>query len=105
MTVLVAVAWTIIELLLIAGWQTSAFLADGRWSTLAISSILKGANGSEMYSTAAINKIGNNYPSNLVDTLLQIPILVPLLLGAMLLIVFYFWLSKIETRYSKNSHR
>ena len=103
-TVSVAVAGTIIELILIAGWQTRAFLADRHWSTLAISSILRGTNGSEMYSTAAFNKIGSNDPSNLADALLQVPLFVPLLLGAILLIAFYSWLSKTETRYSKRSH-
>jgi hypothetical protein len=97
--VLIAIAWTIIELIWIAGWQTRAFLADRSGPTLAISSVLKGtAGGSGMYSTAAIDKIGSKSPSNVTDALLQIPLFVPLLLGAILLIAFHSWLSKTESR-------
>jgi hypothetical protein len=100
MTVLIGVAWTIIDLVLIVGWQVSIFFRDGNWHALPLSSVLKGSGGSA--STASIYKIGTSYPTNLGDGLLQIPIIVPLLLGAALLIAFYFWLSNTERRYSKN---
>ena len=101
MTVLIGVAWTIIDLGLIIGWQVSIFFRDGNWHALPLSSVLKGSGGGSA-STASIDKIGTDYPTNLGDGLLQVPIIVPLLLGAALLIAFYFWLSNVERRYSKN---
>ena len=56
----------------------------------------------EIYSTASIDKIERSHPTNLADALLQVPVIVPLLLGAALLTAFYLWLSDTERRYSRN---
>jgi len=100
MTVLLGVAWTIIDLILIVGWQVSIFFRDGNWHALPLSSVLMGSGGRA--STASIDNIGASFPSNFGDALLQVPIIVLLVLGAALLIAVYFWLSNTERRYLEN---
>jgi hypothetical protein len=103
-TALVANIWTIFCAVLIVGWQMTIFLREGSWHALPLSSVfseLKSSRG-EVYSTASIDKIERSHLTNLADALLQVPVVVPLLLGAALLTAFYLWLLDIERRYSGN---
>ena len=104
MTALVADTWTILCAFLIVDLQMIVFLREGSWHTLPLSfvfSTLEYSRG-EIYSTASIDKIGKSHLTNLTDALLQIPVIVPLVLGAALLTVFYLWLSNAEKRYFEN---
>ena len=102
MTALVADIWTIFCAVLIVGWQMIVFLREGSWHALPLSFVFNTLESSrgEIYSTASIDKIERSHPTNLADALLQVPVIVPLLLGAALLTAFYFWLSDTERRYS-----
>jgi hypothetical protein len=104
MTALVADIWTIFCAVLIVGLQMIVFLREGSWYALPLSSIFNTleSSRSEIYSTASIDKIERSHPPNLADALLQVPVIVPLLLGAALLTAFYLWLSDTERRYSRN---
>ena len=101
---LVADAWTILCAVLIVGWQIVIFLREGSWSALPLSFVFNTMiyPRDEVYSTASIEKIEPDHLKNLADALLQIPVIVPLLLGAALITAFYSWLSHIEKRYSEN---
>jgi hypothetical protein len=104
MTALVADIWTVFCAALIVGWQMIVFLREGSWHALTLSSVfntLESSSG-EVYSTASIDKIKSSHPANLADALLQVPVIVPLLLGAALLTVFYLWLSDTERRIRGN---
>ena len=103
-TTLVAVIWTIFCAVLIVGWQMTIFLREGSWHALPLSSVFNTleSNRAEIYSTASIDKIERSHSANLADALLHVPVIVPLLLGAALLIAFYFWLSDTERRHSQN---
>ena len=104
MTALVADIWTMFCAVLIAGWQMIIFLREGRWHALPLSSVfgtLESSRG-EVYSTASTDKIERGHVTNLVDVLLQVPVIVPLLLGAALLTAFYLWLSDSKRRSSGN---
>jgi hypothetical protein len=100
MTALVANIWTIFCAVLIVGWQMIVFLREGSWRSLPLSIIFNTAEDGhgEIYATASIDKIERNHLPNFADTLLQIPVIVPLLLGAALLTAFYLWLSDNERR-------
>ena len=99
-TALVADIWTIFCAVLIVGWQMIIFFREGSWHALPLSSVFNAPKYSrgEIYSTASIDKIERSHLTNLADALLQVPIIVPLLLGAALLTVFYLWLVDTESR-------
>lgn len=100
-TALVADIWTIFCAVLVLGWEMLIFLKEGSWHTLPLSSVFNTTRFSndEVYSTASIDIIKKDHP---VDALLQIPVIVPLLLAAALLTLFYLWLLNIERRCSGN---
>ena len=102
MTALVADIWTIFCAVFIAGWQMIIFLREGNWHALPLSSVFNTlkSDRDEIYSTASIGKIEWTH-LNLLDALLQVPVIVPLLLVAALLTAFYLWLSNTEKRYSR----
>jgi len=102
MTALVADIWTIFCAVLIVGWQMIIFLREGSWHALPLSSVFSAPKSSrgEVYSTASIDKIERSHLTNLADALLQVPVIVPVLLGAALLTAFYLWLSDAERQYS-----
>ena len=104
MTALVADIWTIFCAVLIVGWQVTIFLKEGSWHALPLASVFNTLefNRGEIYSTASIDKIERSHSANLADALLQVPVIVPLLLGAAFLTAFYLWLSDIERRHSQN---
>jgi hypothetical protein len=104
MTALVADIWTIFCAVLIVGWQSIVFLREGSWYALPLSSVFNTLEYSrgEIYLAASFDKIGRHHQANLADVLLQIPVIVPVLLGAALLTAFYFWLLNAEKRYSGN---
>ena len=103
LTALIAGVWTIFCAVLVVGWQITIFLKDGSWQALPLSLVINtsGHNPDEVYSTASIDKIGGNRATNLTDVLLQMPIVIPLFLGAAFLTVFYLWLSDVERRLTK----
>jgi hypothetical protein len=101
---LVADAWTILCAALIVGWQMVVFLREGSWPALPLSFVFNTLiyPRDAVYSTASIEKIETDHLKNLAESLLQIPFIVPLLLGAALVTAFYLWLSRIEKSYSQN---
>jgi hypothetical protein len=101
---LVADIWTMFCAVLIVGWQMIIFLRDESWHALPLSSIFNTVEYSrgKIYSTASIDKMDRSHLTNLADALLQVPVIVPLLLGAGFLTAFYLWLSDTERRYSRN---
>jgi hypothetical protein len=102
MTALFALVLTVFDAVLIVGWQFAFSLTEGRWHALPLSSVLSplASGDSKTYMTVSIDKIERTRLPDLLDALLQIPLIVPLLLGAVLLAVFYSWLSEIEKRYA-----
>lgn len=100
MTALVADIWTIFYAVLIVGWQIIVFLRDGSWRALPLSTVFHTLEYSRGESYSA--KIERSHSTNLAEALLQVPTIMPLLSAAALLTAFYFWLSNIERRYSKN---
>jgi hypothetical protein len=97
LAVLVADLSTIAFVGLIFCWQTFVFLRVGSWQTLPLSvafSAPKQIDG-DVYQTASINGIGGR-SSDLFDTLLQLPLVAVLLVGAAMLTAFYAWLYKFE---------
>ena len=103
LTVLIADALTIFCAVLIMGWQMIIFIKDANWQFLSLSLLLRtpGTDQIEVYSTASIDKIGETLATNITDALLQAPIIVPLLLAAGLLTVFYSWISSVEKELTK----
>lgn len=104
MAALVADIWTILYGVLIVGWQIFTFLREGSWPALPLSSVFDklGHNRGAISVTASAGEIERSYLTNLIDTLLRVPAIVPLLLAAALLTAFYLWLTKTEKRYSGN---
>ena len=50
----------------------------------------------------ALSKIGESHQAtNLIDVLLQVPIIMLLLLGVAFLTAFYVWLSSVEREFTK----
>jgi hypothetical protein len=98
-TALVADLWTISYIVLVGGWQTYVFLSAGDWPALPVKSVLeKSTNGRAIYEVAATRGIGGNHSPNPFEALLQLPAIVPLLFAAVLLTIFYLWLSHIEKK-------
>jgi hypothetical protein len=99
---LVANAWTILYAVLIVSWQIAAFLREGKWVALPLSSAINklGHERGAIYATANAHEI----ESSLADALLQIPTIVPLLLASALLTAFYLWLARTEKRYAENQN-
>jgi len=99
LTVLISDVSTILCAALIIGWQAVVFVRDGRWQALPLSLIFTSQHsGDDIYSTASIDKIEGSRAVNSLDTLLQVPIIVLLLLAATFLTAFYLWLSDAERR-------
>ena len=92
-----ALAWTSVYATLIVGWQIRGFFATERWPTLPLSYVVYkiGHEQEEVYTTTSSVKpdVG------MADALLQVPVIAILLFAAALLILFYLWLSRAETRY------
>ena len=92
-----AIAWTSVYATLIVGWQIRGLFATEHWPTLPLSYVVYkiGYEEEEIYTTASSVKpdIG------MADTLLRVPVIAILLFAAALLILFYLWLARAETRY------
>jgi hypothetical protein len=102
-TALVADLWTISYAVFIGGWQIYIFLSAGDWPALPVKFVLEKMKDSrEIYEVAATRGIGGKHFPNALDALLQVPVIVPLLFIAVLLTVFYFWLSNLEKQNLKN---
>ena len=101
MAALIADLWTVAYVFLIVGWQIKIFLKEGSWPPLSVNSALNtlGQDHHVIYSTAQTRGEEGKHLSNAVDVLLQVPAIVPLLLAAALLTVFYKWLKDVERRY------
>ena len=94
---------TVSYAILLLGWQTYTFLSEGDWPAVPVKfalNKLKNGHG-VIYETARTRGIAGNQFTDASDALLQIPAIVPLLFAAVLLIVFYLWLSHIEKEYSE----
>jgi len=100
LTALIADVSTIFCVVLIVGWQIIIFLRNGSWPALPLSLVFSMPNG-EVYSTASIDKIGENRATTFIDALLQVPIIMLLLLAVAFLTAFYFWLSNVERELTK----
>jgi hypothetical protein len=99
-TALIADVSTIFCVVLIVGWQIIIFLRNGSWPALPLSLVFSTPN-SEVYSTASIDKIGENRAISFIDALLQVPIIMLLLLAVAFLTAFYLWLSSVERELTK----
>jgi hypothetical protein len=99
MTALVADVWTLFCAVLVVGWQVLIFFRDGSWHALPLAFVFKRLEygRGEIYATSSVDKMDKGH---LADTILQVPVIVPLLLAALLLTAFYSWLSKAEKQYS-----
>jgi hypothetical protein len=96
----VANVWTISYVVLIGGWQTYFFLSQGDWPALTVKSVFETLKSSrEIYEVAATRGIRAQHFTSALETLLLLPAMVPLLLAATLLTLFYFWLSNLEKQY------
>ena len=102
LTTLIAGVWTTFYAVFVVGWQITIFFKDGSWQALPLSLVFNTSEDQrEVYLTASIDKIGANRATNVIDLLLQMPIIVPLILAAAFLMAFYLWLSDIERRLTK----
>jgi hypothetical protein len=97
---LMANAWTIFYAVLIVGWQIATLLKEGSWPALPLSYVMSklGYERGAIYATANVREI----ESGIIDSLLQVPAIVPLLLASVLLTIFYLWLARTEELYSGN---
>jgi len=101
--VLISDVSTILCAALIVGWQAIVSVRDGRWQALPLSLIVTPRHSSdEIYSTASIE---GSRGINPVDTLLQVPIIFPLILAAAFLTAFYLWLSDVEKQLAEEPRK
>jgi hypothetical protein len=100
LTALIADVSTIFCAVLIVGWQIIIFLRKGSWPALPLSLVFSTPKG-EVYSTASIDKIGENRATSFIDALLQVPIIMLLLLAMAFLTAFYLWLASLEGELTK----
>ena len=96
--VLITDIWTILCAVLIIGWQVIIFFREAKWASLPLSSIF-GDDRGKNFTTASI---GETQRGDIVDALLQVQVIVPLTIAAVLLTAFYLWLTGMEKRYSGN---
>ena len=101
---LVADITTIMYAVFIFGWQVVSLLRDGIWPSLPLSSVLNKLeyNRGVIYATASAGQNDRSYLTDVIESLLRVPVVVPLLLAASLITAFYVWLAHIEEEYSKN---
>ena len=105
LTAIIADAWTILYIILVLGWQTREFVRGGEWPALPIKLVVdKMAHEPAVMETAEIARgIGLRHTlADMMDALLQVPVVVPLLLAVCLLTGFYVWLSHTERQFSKS---
>jgi hypothetical protein len=93
---LIADIWTIAYIGLISIWHVEGFLKTGKWLALPLSSLIFKPKH-EHDGADITGSVGANY----LDTLLQAPIILVLILAAALLTMFYLWLRDIERRSSR----
>ena len=98
-TALVGITLTCVCTALLVGWQTDTLLKEGHWPNATIAAVLNLLNEGRggIYSTASSHESANFPGSHLVDELLAVHALIPLLTALILLLVFYFWLRRIQT--------
>lgn len=103
-TALVADITTILYAVFIFGWQVVSLLRDGIWPALPLSSVLNKLeyNRGAIYATASAGQNERSYLPDAIESLLRVPVIVPLLLAAALITAFCVWLAHIEKEYSKN---
>ena len=94
---LAANAWTIVYIVLIVGWQLTTLLGSWEWPALPLSTVIGKLQHSR--DTAFVTGSVSGIDPSAVDTLLRVPVLIPLLLASALLTVFYLWLASTEKRY------
>jgi hypothetical protein len=95
---------TILYAVFIFGWQFVSLLRDGIWPALPLSTVLNKLeyNRGAIYATASASQSQRGYLTDVIESLLRVPVIVPLLLAAALITAFYVWLVHIEEEYSKN---
>ena len=104
MATLVAGILTIFEAVLVVSLQVVVFLREGSWHALTVSSVFDNTKTGRggIYVPASVGEVEKNHQTDVVDALLQVPVIVPLLLAAALLTAFYLWLTHTEKRSSGN---
>ena len=92
LTALICAGWAILCAALLAGWWV--------WSGDAypVSSIVQLLSPDRTYVTASFSETEWTLKEALIDWLLDVPAIVPLLMAAALLVIFYRWLSVIDKR-------
>jgi hypothetical protein len=94
---------TLLDLVLIVGWQAVTFFNNGSWPAVQLASIVKRLPNDRgaIYETASTpSGERDDLLMSATDTLQRIPAVVPLLLALALLVVFFSWLSRIEKQYT-----
>ena len=95
-TTLFSAAWTILCAVFLTVGQIASWLKNGVWDAYPISAVINRLKAGEVatYMLASSN-------SELMNSnwLLRIPAIVPLLVGAALLVAFYMLITVIEKRY------
>jgi hypothetical protein len=86
-TTLFSAAWTMVCAVFVIGLQIASWLKNGVWDAYPIST----------YVMASSDELINNQV--LANWLLRIPAIVPLLVGAALLVAFYMLITVIEKKY------
>jgi hypothetical protein len=94
---LVAIAWTSVYATLIVGWQIRGFFATQHWPTLPLSYVVYKIEHEQdaTYTTASFFEPD----TSAAEALLRVPVVAILLFAAALLILFYLWLARAETRH------
>jgi hypothetical protein len=85
----------------VLGWQITTFLEPDSRPSLTISYALEilNQNHGHNYATEATRSIGHAETGGLVDALLNLPVIAPLIIAAVLLSAFYLFLMRIERPY------
>ncbi len=101
---LIAGIWTISYVFLIVAWQIVIFLSGGDWPAVPVKFVLNRLKYGRgiIYETASTRGIGGSHLETASNALLQLPAIVPLLFAAVLLAIFYLWLSHTEKQYSEH---
>ena len=101
-TTLVALASTILVLILIVRWETKVAVAEGSWQPAQISAIvgLLGVGEGSTYLSASIEGADANRSRALIDLIGELPAEGALFLALALLVAFYLWLRRTGRAYT-----
>jgi hypothetical protein len=84
----------------LTGWQIASWLKNGKWDAYPISAVINRLKAGEV-ATYVLASSDSELMNNevLANWLLRIPAVVPLLVGAALLVAFYMLITVIEKRF------